>query len=269
MTSISIVGCGWFGLPLAKQLIAEGYRIKGSKRTELAAEQLSEHGIEGYKLALPSDTPIPESLFNSDILILNLPPGLRRGSSTFLSQLDQIFATVKAHTYQQVIFISSSGVYSDQGENINEQATIGTSTKAKTLYEAEQLVTANIQASKTTIFRFAGLVGGSRHPGRFLAGKKDLTGGNQVVNLVHLQDIIAVTALAIKHPDSAGIFNVCSPVHIPRELFYAQAANSLKLTAPTFTTETKPQRIINGQYVCERLGFHYQYDSIEKLLTNN
>lgn len=30
MPTVSILGCGWLGLPLAEQLLAEGYSVKGS-----------------------------------------------------------------------------------------------------------------------------------------------------------------------------------------------------------------------------------------------
>lgn len=33
MTSISVLGCGWLGLPLAKHLIDSGFMVKGSIRS--------------------------------------------------------------------------------------------------------------------------------------------------------------------------------------------------------------------------------------------
>ena len=35
---ISILGCGWLGLPLAKSLLAKGYKIKGSTTSESKLE---------------------------------------------------------------------------------------------------------------------------------------------------------------------------------------------------------------------------------------
>jgi 3-hydroxyisobutyrate dehydrogenase-like beta-hydroxyacid dehydrogenase len=32
--SISILGCGWLGLPLAGELVREGYAVKGSTNAE-------------------------------------------------------------------------------------------------------------------------------------------------------------------------------------------------------------------------------------------
>ena len=34
MKQISILGCGWLGLPLAQQLVHEGYQIHGATTSE-------------------------------------------------------------------------------------------------------------------------------------------------------------------------------------------------------------------------------------------
>lgn len=267
MRSISIIGCGWFGFPLAQQLVKNGYQVKGSKTTQAAAQQLSNEDIEGFALCLPSSSPLPKALFASDILVINLPPGLRKGDSTYIHQLKQVLDAAKSHRYQHIIFVSSSGVYPDQGENIDENAPIGNSTKAQTLFAAERLIDENIHTEKLTIFRFAGLVGPSRHPGRFLAGKQNLSGAMSAVNLVHLHDIIQATLLALAHPKSTGTFNLCCDVHNSRQEFYTRAAEKLQLTSPQFNAENKPVRIINGQKIVNRLGFSYEYNNLEQLIS--
>ncbi|MBW6351747.1 hypothetical protein, partial [Pseudomonas aeruginosa] len=47
----------------------------------------------------------------------------------------------------------------------------------------------NLPGTSVDILRLAGLVGPSRHPGRFFAGKS-APDGQHVVNLVHLQDVV-------------------------------------------------------------------------------
>ena len=38
--TITILGCGWLGLPLAQTLVKEGYSVKGSTTTEDKLEVL-------------------------------------------------------------------------------------------------------------------------------------------------------------------------------------------------------------------------------------
>ncbi len=44
--TVSILGCGWLGLPLAKALIKKGFIVKGSTTAEEHLEQLRTEGIE-------------------------------------------------------------------------------------------------------------------------------------------------------------------------------------------------------------------------------
>src|SRR5690606_20752950 len=79
---ISIVGLGWLGEPLAKYLLLRGYEVQGSTTTSEKANLLKEKGITAYPFFL---NPGPEgegweSLFFSDILIINIPP--RSGGRT-------------------------------------------------------------------------------------------------------------------------------------------------------------------------------------------
>ena len=55
METISILGCGWLGVPLAEYLIKCGYRVKGSTRTKEELAVLESKGIEPSLLVLDPD----------------------------------------------------------------------------------------------------------------------------------------------------------------------------------------------------------------------
>ena len=77
--SISILGCGWLGFPLAQSLVSEGFKVNGSTQTESKLTQLTEAGIHAFHLRLsPHEIQGDIAHFlQSDILILNIPPGRR------------------------------------------------------------------------------------------------------------------------------------------------------------------------------------------------
>lgn len=58
--------------------------------------------------------------------------------------------------------------------------------------------------------RLAGLVGPSRHPGRWLAGKTGLPGGNAPVNLVHQDDVIGILLRVLENNMLGDVFDVCA-----------------------------------------------------------
>ena len=49
---IGIIGCGWLGLPLAKEFISNNYKVKGSTTTKEKLEILKTEGIEAYLIDL-------------------------------------------------------------------------------------------------------------------------------------------------------------------------------------------------------------------------
>ena len=43
---IGIIGCGWLGLPLAKEFVSNNYKVKGSTTTKEKLEILENEGID-------------------------------------------------------------------------------------------------------------------------------------------------------------------------------------------------------------------------------
>ena len=80
MTKISILGCGWLGLPLAKTLIKNGFSVNGSTTSVDKIPILKNIGISPFLLTLESTKvsgEIDAFLGDSTILIVNIPPKLR------------------------------------------------------------------------------------------------------------------------------------------------------------------------------------------------
>jgi 3-hydroxyisobutyrate dehydrogenase-like beta-hydroxyacid dehydrogenase len=48
MTKISILGCGWLGLPLAKVLVKNGFSVKGSTTTQDKILVLKQLGVDPF-----------------------------------------------------------------------------------------------------------------------------------------------------------------------------------------------------------------------------
>ena len=81
ISTISILGCGWLGMNLAKDLIESGYEVKGSTTHEEKLPKLKALGAIPFLIKL---LPEPEGdrlheFFDSDLLIICIPPGTRSG----------------------------------------------------------------------------------------------------------------------------------------------------------------------------------------------
>ena len=52
---VSILGCGWLGFPLAKQLVALGCQVSGSTTSAEKISILAEADIKPFLLSLPAN----------------------------------------------------------------------------------------------------------------------------------------------------------------------------------------------------------------------
>jgi nucleoside-diphosphate-sugar epimerase len=261
--TVSILGCGWYGLPLAKTLVAKGINVKGSTTSAGKLETLAETGIKPFLIDLSADDAAYNSeFFTCDVLVIAIPPKSRAGEGAeYVLKLQRVINAINQNKIQKVILISSTGVYADLNMEVNELTDPQPDTiSGKILYEAEELFRQQIKF-KTTIIRFGGLIGPSREPGRFFAGKKDIPNGLAPVNLIELNDCIGITE-AILNKDAFGYtFNACSPHHPPKFAFYTKAAAKAGLEQPEFVSELKEWKVINSINVDRVLGYQYKIDN--------
>lgn len=261
---ISIVGSGWLGLPLGEFLKSKGYLIKNSTTSENKIPLLTDKGFTPYIFSLGNlnDTSvIDDFLKGSEIVIIVVPP--KRSVSdieqAYLEKIAQIADRIQH--YQNVIFISSSSVYQNTNDWITEETLVyPEKSSGKAILAAEQLLQKKI-AKKLSIIRFAGLMGPNRHPGKFLANKKNLANGNAPINMIHLDDCIALISAVIEQNCWGEIINGCADDHPTREHFYTLAAQSINLPPPTFIPNTNlvTYKLISNLKSKSLLNYHYIY----------
>ena len=103
----------------------------------------------------------------------------------------------------------------------------------KQLRQVEELFF-NSEELQTTIVRFGGLIGGSRQPAKYLAGRKNLADGNAPVNLIHRDDCINILIEIVKQEAFGKVFNAVNPSHSKKAEYYFQKTKELGLEPPTF-----------------------------------
>ena len=256
MTKISILGCGWLGLPLAKALLDKGFQVNGSTTTVAKLSILKDQGINPFLLDIPlsidqenlesthfSDS-IVSFLKGSETLIIDIPPKLRGDSAsaiekTFVKKIATVIPFIEKSTVQNVIFVSSTSVYGEGQLIVTELTQPQPDTESgKQLIESEQLLQNNSNF-KTTSIRFGGLIGVDRQPGKYLAGRENLENPDAPVNLIHQDDCIGIILKIIEMNSWNEIFNAVSSFHPSREHYYTQKATELNLALPKFDHSKK------------------------------
>ncbi|WP_238719031.1 SDR family oxidoreductase [Pelagihabitans pacificus] len=242
MSKIAVMGCGWLGLPLAASLLNHGYQINGSTTSEEKRSLLDEKGIKGFLITLREDGikgDIIDFLEEVEILIINIPPKLRgQKKGSYVQKLRHLHKAIKVSKTRKVILVSSTSVYGDVEGVVTENTKPNPATESgKQLLEAETLFIKDNDL-QVTVIRFGGLIGPDRHPVYRLSGKKELTNGNEYVNLIHLDDCIRILEGIIHHRWWNEIFNGVYPDYPTKAIYYRSEAIKRGLPSPEYVSKS-------------------------------
>jgi len=264
LKSIHILGCGWLGKPLAVELIKEGYHASGSTTQESKVAELESLGIKPFVIKFdPQLTSSATEFFQADILIISIPPKRKSGQTdVYLEQMNNVVQAILKGSISSVLFISSTSVYADGDRAVSEIDADPTSY----LVEAENIFRSQTKF-KTTVIRFGGLVGPGRNPGRFLAGKKDVQGGNHPVNVIHQQDCIGIIKAIIDQEAWGEVFNACAEHHPTRNEFYTRASEVMQLETPQFSkSDVSKNKVVSCDKLKTKLNYQFIYPDVMTML---
>ena len=144
ISEISILGCGWLGLPLAIKLKEAGFLVRGSVRSLEALIHLNNNRIEGDIIDVDETGFISDSsqFWECDLLIISLPPGRKSGKvALFYQKMKHVVERINSTQIKQVLFISSTSVYPATGIEVDEKSkATGSTPSGVVLGKVEQLL---------------------------------------------------------------------------------------------------------------------------------
>lgn len=262
MTQISILGCGWLGLPLAKSLLQNGFLIKGSTTSLEKISLLESEGITPFLVRLEEQqisASVVDFLADSKILIINIPPKLRGGSTeNFVAKITTLLPFVENSTVEKVLFVSSTSVYGEDNEFVSEASVLNPDTEGgRQLAIVENILQKNSRF-QTTILRFGGLISDDRNPVRFLSGRENIENPDAPINLIHQDDCIGIIEKIIALNSWDETYNAVAPFHPTRQEYYTQKASELNLALPKFAAlNTIVGKTILNNKVIEVLDYSF------------
>lgn len=227
---------------MALSLQRKGHAIHGSTTTENKLKILMEAAIQPYLIDLTENSvegDMRSFLAGSEVLILDIPPKMRSDPSrTFSDKINVLIPFIEASTVKRVLFVSSTSVFGDdQGRVDEETVPRPDSASGKELLKSEKLLTRNPHF-QTTILRFGGLMGAERHPVKYLAGKKNSSGAQAPVNLIHREDCMGIIEEIINRDSWGHVFHGVHPEHPSKGDYYTRKALEYGLEPPHFKKET-------------------------------
>lgn len=255
MKSISILGSGWLGLPLADHLVQQGHTVKASTRSIERSKDIEAIGAKSFVVDI--DGPLAETgeFLDADILLVNITSKNSEGFHRLINEIEK-------SQVRKVIFVSSTSVYKNTNGVVSEDT--GSENQTSPLYLIENLFLSN-KSFNTTVIRFAGLIGFNRHPGRFF-GERKIPQPDAPVNLIHRDDCIAIIDSIIKQDLWGEVFNACADTHPSKREFYSNARQSLGLPVPEFEESADSgYKIVSNEKIKQAPGYRFIHADLLKI----
>lgn len=263
MSKISILGCGWLGLPLAKSLLAKNHELKTSTTSPDKIENLKNLGLNPYLISISDviEGDISGFLNDSEILIVDIPPNLSDSKNDdFTAKIKNLIPEIEKSSVQKVLYVSATSVYDDDESFriITEETPENPVTESgKQMLKAEEILFEN-KNFKTTSLRFGGLYGEERHPIKYLSGRSGIANPDAPINLIGLYDCIGIIEKIIEKNAWNEIFNAVNPKHPSRKEYYNGQATKLGLALVGFDeSKISVGKIIDSEKVEKVLGYEF------------
>ncbi len=231
MSVLLSFGHGYSARALTPLLLARGWTVIGTTRSEEKAAALRAEGVE----PLIFGAPIDGALARATHVLTSAGPD-EGGDPVLNAYGPALEAQLGAKAW--VGYLSTTGVYGDHaGGWVDEETPLTPSTRrGKWRVEAEDAwrVLAARTGAPLHIFRLAGIYGPGRGPfAKVRAGTaRRIVKPGQVFSRIHVEDIAQVLAASIDRPRAGAVYNLCDDDPAPPQDVIAHAAELLGLPLP-------------------------------------
>lgn len=263
MSKISILGCGWLGLPLAQSLLTKNHELKTSTTSPEKIDNLKSLGLNPYLISLSEriEGDISGFLNETEILIIDIPPNLTKtDNDDFTAKFKSLIPEIEKSSVAKVLYISATSVYDDdESFKVVTEETPGNpvTESGRQMLRVEEMLFENKKFQSTSL-RFGGLYGEERHPIKYLSGKSGIANPDAPINLIGLSDCIGIIEKIIEKEAWNEIFNGVNPSHPSRKEYYNGKATALGLPLVGFDeSKISVGKIIDDKKVVEVLGYEY------------
>ena len=239
---VLIVGCGYVGLPLGKELVRQGREVFGLRRGVLAEKELKAAGIQPLRADITKLDELEKLPCDFDWVVncaASGGGGAEDYRKIYLEGNRNLVAWLANSPLKKFIYTSSTSVYGQNDGSLvteNSPAEPDADT-AKVLVETEKLLLAAAAERQfpAVVLRVAGISGPARGHSfkQFLRGEARIEGeGARWLNTIHRDDLIGVIIAALRNAKPGEIFNAVDNEPVSQLKFFEWLAAELKRPLP-------------------------------------
>jgi nucleoside-diphosphate-sugar epimerase len=234
-----IFGCGYLGLRVARNWLAQGCTVAAVTRRPDRAAALAREGLR----PILADVTRPETLAclpAASTILWSI--GYDRGGTVSRQQLqvDGLRSVLDAlpSGMERLIYVSSTSVYGPAGGDWVDEDTPPNPARdaGRVMLAAERLLAAHPRGAAAVILRLAGIYGPGRIPrtADLLAGRPLALPAAGNVNLIHVDDAAGAVLAAESLGQPRRVYLISDGHPVPRRAFYRCLAELLGVAAPQF-----------------------------------
>jgi nucleoside-diphosphate-sugar epimerase len=250
---VLIVGCGYVGLPLGKELVKQGHDVFGLRRSKAAEAELAAAGLK----PITGDITRPDELaklpgpFDWVVnTVSSTKGGVDEYQQVYLQGMRHLLEWLASGPVAKFVYTSSTSVYGQTDSSVVTEVspTVPASATSRVLVEAENLLldAAHARAFPAVILRAAGIYGPDRGHLflQYLRGEARLTGsGERILNMIHRDDLILAIIAALQRGRAGAIYNVADDEPVAEIEFFRWLSEVLgKPMPPSISEEEKSGR---------------------------
>jgi nucleoside-diphosphate-sugar epimerase len=237
---VLIVGCGYVGLPLGRELVRQGHEVFGLRRNALAADEMQSAGIHPLLADVTQPATLGKVPHDFDWVVNCAASGGGEADDyrkIYLEGNRNLIAWLADCPPKKFIYTSSTSVYGqNDGSVVTEKSPAEPDADtAKVLLETEKLLLAASPNFPAVILRVAGIYGPARgHWFRqFLKNEARIEGdGARFLNMIHRDDLIGVIIAALQNGQPGEIYNAADDAPVSQLNFLKWLAAELKRPMP-------------------------------------
>jgi len=253
---VSIVGCGWLGVPLGRVFGSLGYEVKGSVREVAGFDGLSQVGIQPYQIDFPSVKFEGPDFWESEGVVIAVPfKRTLKEAWGFFECIEWCERMLRRYRPKWVLFCSSTSIYPQLDGLWHERMFFEPSTERAEVLEACEQLIISLQESVGIVVRLGGLVG----PGRLPLRRRILECGGYT-GLIHQVDAVGV-CVALSRYSQRGVYNAVTPISVKKRHFYEAVARKYGLPLSEMKEVAPFSRIISMEKISNELDYTFIYPS--------
>ena len=276
---VLIIGCGYVGVALGKELARLGHQVSGVRRSTGAASELRSAGIQPLIADITEPGALQQRPADWDWVVNCI--GSSAGTAedyrrTYLEGTRHVLDWLRARPPGKFVYTSSTSVYGqDDGSWVDEsdETTPPTETGAILVETEKLLLRAAVETGfPAVVLRLAGIYG----PGRgywlkqFLSGEAQLEADERFLNMIHRDDAVGAILAALERGKSGSVYNVSDNEPASQRTIFTWLAQRLNRPLPPVASEPKARRRgatnkrISNRRLREELGCTLRYPTFRE-----